>query len=132
MKIVMSRTHKDTRQYREKVIRSGQSVKVFCGGIISSKYKRAHRKIRRVKEKDAFRGGKIVPLFMVWEDRMSGIGGRLVRDLLLVQLHPYNTLEEVGAVELEIYELIVKMREKGDIREKEREALERRRKRRKG
>ncbi len=67
----MSRTHKDTKQRREKIIRSGQSVKVFCGGIVPSKYKRAHRKIRRAKEKDALRVGKIVPLFKGGHDEWN-------------------------------------------------------------
>ncbi len=56
----MSRTYKDTKQHREKIT---NPVKLFCGGVIPSKYKRAYRRIRRAKERDAFRVGKIIPLF---------------------------------------------------------------------
>ncbi len=52
-----------------------------------------------------------------------------VENLLFAELHPCNTLEEMRAAHLQICELIENMREKGEDREKKREALAKRRKR---
>ncbi len=57
-----------------------------------------------------------------------GLGG-MIENLLFVELHHCNTLEEMRAAHLQIYELIEGMHEKGEVREKKREALAKRRKR---
>ncbi len=62
---------------------------------------------------------------------METITFKKVRDLLFIGLHSCNTLEEMKTAELEIYELIMKVREKGETREKKREDLAERRKQRK-
>ncbi len=61
IRIVMSRTHKDTKQYEEGI--RNLVNRFCCVGSVPSNYKRARRKIRRAKEKDALRTDKIVPLF---------------------------------------------------------------------
>ncbi len=53
----------------------------------------------------------------------------MVENLLFVQLHPYNTVDEMRAAHLQICELIEGVREKGKAREKKIEALAKRRKR---
>ena len=53
----------------------------------------------------------------------------MIENLLFVELHPCNTIEEMRDAHLQIYELIESIRERGEAREKKREALERRRKR---
>ena len=47
----------------------------------------------------------------------------MIENLLFMELHHCNTLEEMRAAHLQIYELIESMREKGEAREKKREAL---------
>ncbi len=53
----------------------------------------------------------------------------MIENLLFMELHPYNTLEEMRDAHLQICELIESIREKGEVREKKREALAKRRKR---
>ncbi len=54
---------------------------------------------------------------------------RRVENLLFMELHPCSTLEEMRVMHLQICELIIDAREKGEAREKKIEALAKRRKR---